>query len=170
MKEKKGVLGIVIVLIAILIVGGFIFYAATSSSDESESNSNAAGSALKVSGEENSPVSAEEQNTGNPKEYTIEIMSSGFSPSNLEIKAGDSVTWMNKDTVEHWPASAMHPTHKVYPGSDIAKCGTAEETKIFDACKGLALGESWTFVFDEKGSWNYHDHLVSSRSGKIIVN
>lgn len=169
MKEKKGVLGIVIVIIAILIIGGFIFYAATSSSDELESNSNAAGSALKVSGEENSLAPAEQVAT-TPQEYTVEITSSGFSPSNLEINAGDSVTWVNKDSAEHLPASAIHPTHTVYPGSDIAKCGTAEETKIFDACKGLSQGESWTFVFDEKGSWNYHDHLVGGKFGKIIVN
>ena len=169
MKEKKGVLGMVIVIIAILIIGGFIFYAATNSSDETESNKNTARNTLKVSGEENS-VRQEEQVTTTPQEYTVEITSSGFSPSNLEINAGDSVTWVNKDSAEHWPASAMHPTHTVYPGSDIAKCGTAEETKIFDACKGLSQGESWIFVFDEKGSWNYHDHLVSGRFGKVIVN
>jgi plastocyanin len=156
--NKKGVLTIVIVIIAILIIGGVIFYLATSDKGTEGEGKSAAASALKVKEEERL------------QSYTVEITSSGFSPSNLEIKAGDSVTWINKDSAQHWPASAVHPTHKVYPGSDIAKCDTAEQSKIFDACKGLVQGESWTFTFNEKGSWNYHDHLVSERVGKIIVN
>jgi len=103
-------------------------------------------------------------------ENTIEITSNGFSPKELTINQGDTVTWINKDTNEHWPASAMHPTHEVYPGSSITKCGTDEQDLIFDSCKGLKQDEEWSFTFDEKGTWNYHDHLVSGLYGKIIVN
>lgn len=67
------------------------------------------------------------------------------------------------------PASAMRPTHKVYPGSDIEKCGTAEESKIFDACRAIPAGGSWFFTFNEAGSWDYHDHLDAKNFGKIIV-
>ena len=106
----------------------------------------------------------------NQKTYNIEITSEGsFVPAELKIKAGDTVTWVNKDTKENWPASAIHPTHTVYPGSDIKKCGTSEESSIFDACRGLAQGESWSFTFNEKGSWNYHNHLVLGLYGKVIV-
>jgi|SRR3989344_4085445 len=94
---------------------------------------------------------------------TIEITSSGFNPKELTIKQGDTVTWINKDTIGHWPASAVHPTHTVYPES-----GGCIGSK-FDACKGLVQGESWIFTFNEKGSWNYHDHLVTGLFGKIIV-
>ena len=61
--------------------------------------------------------------------------------------------FVNKDTAQHWPASAVHPTHVVYPES-----GGCIGSK-FDACKGLAEGETFEFVFSEKGSWKYHDHL-----------
>ncbi|MBI2632509.1 hypothetical protein HYW75_05885 [Candidatus Pacearchaeota archaeon] len=166
-NKGAGALAVVIVIIALLIIGGFIYYSATGSNSGTK-NVNTAGSTLKVSGEENSIVPAN-QDAESAKEHTIEILSSGFSPSSLEINAGDSVTWVNKDSSEHWPASAMHPTHTVYPGSDIKKCGTAEQSKIFDACNGLSEGESWSFTFNEKGSWNYHDHLFSGRFGKIIV-
>ena len=101
--------------------------------------------------------------------YVIEITSSGFNPSPLTVKQGTTVTWVNKNTVEHWPASAKHPTHTVYPGSDIQKCGMAEESNIFDACRGLKQNEGWTFTFNEKGEWAYHDHLDISKFGKIIV-
>lgn len=97
----------------------------------------------------------------------VKITSSGFSPKTLTVKAGTTVTFVNEDSNKHWPASAMHPTHTLYPGSGIDKCGTGEE--IFDACRGLAKGESFSFNFNEKGSWKYHDHLSVSSTGTIVV-
>ena len=99
----------------------------------------------------------------------VSITSSGFSLSTLGIKQGETVTFKNEDTQPSWPASAIHPTHTVYPNSSIAKCGTAEENTIFDSCKGLATGEAWSFQFDIPGTWKYHDHLNPSHSGTIIV-
>lgn len=89
----------------------------------------------------------------------VEVTANGFSPSAIKVKAGDTVTWTNNDSVPHWPASAAHPTHTVYPGSGIEKCGTAAQSGIFDACKGLATGESFSFKFDQVGTWKYHDHV-----------
>lgn len=105
--------------------------------------------------------------TGN----TIEITASGYSQSEIKIKKGDTVTWVNKDSVPHWPASAAHPTHTVYPGSDIKKCGTSEQGIIFDACRGLAAGESYSFKFDQSGTWKYHDHIkpVAPFFGSVTV-
>ena len=103
------------------------------------------------------------------KEVIVEITSAGFSPNPITINKGDTVAWLNLDTEDHWPASATHPTHIVYPGSGIQKCGTAEQANIFDACKGLSQGEIYSFVFNEVGEWNYHDHLNPSRFGKVIV-
>ena len=100
---------------------------------------------------------------------TIEISDDGFNPTiltgeaRLGILVGDTVTWINKGSIEHWPASAIHPTHAVYP-----EPGGCIGSK-FDACKGLKQGESWSFVFTQKGSWNYHDHLNPTLFGKIIV-
>lgn len=99
----------------------------------------------------------------------VKIAASGFEPKTLTVKAGATVTFVNEDSNKHWPASAMHPTHKVYPSSGIEKCGTVEETNIFDACRGLAQGESFSFTFNEKGSWKYHDHLNVPSTGTIVV-
>lgn len=94
---------------------------------------------------------------------TVRITESGFSPSTVTIKLGETVTWVNDDTGIHWPASAAHPTHTVYPegGGCI---GSA-----FDACTGLRQGESWSFTFNQAGSWDYHDHLKPGFFGKVIV-
>ncbi|MEK7598806.1 MAG: plastocyanin/azurin family copper-binding protein [Patescibacteria group bacterium] len=101
----------------------------------------------------------------------VEITANGFSPSTIKVRAGDTVTWTNKDSAPHWPATAAHPTHLVYPGSDITKCGTAAQSGIFDACKGLAPGESFPFKFDQAGTWKYHDHMnpVAPFFGSVTV-
>ena len=100
---------------------------------------------------------------------TIEITSGGFSPQTVTVKAGTKVTWVNKTTSTSWPATAIHPTHAVYPGSDINKCGTSEASAIFDACHEMKPGELYSFIFNEKGTWAYHDHKYPSRFGKIVV-
>ncbi|MDP3735588.1 MAG: hypothetical protein Q8R39_04135 [bacterium] len=66
----------------------------------------------------------------------------------------------------------MHPTHKLYPGSDIKKCGTlqgGEKNAMFDACGAVTPGASWSFTFTELGSWKYHDHLNPLHTGTIVV-
>ncbi len=160
--DRKGAMSksIVIIIIAVVIIGAVILYLASNSSEEKSSASR-----------ENTGTSAggEVVSPSGKKAYTVEITDSGFSPGNLEINQGDSVTWINKGEQESWPASAMHPTHTIYPGSDIKKCGTSEESRIFDACRSLVKGESWSFTFSNKGSWGYHDHLNTGRYGKIIV-
>ena len=104
-----------------------------------------------------------------PSPKTIEITSAGFNPPELTINAGETVVFVNKDTGRHWPASDVHPTHTVYPGSNTNKCGTPEERNIFDACRGLAQGGTYSFTFTQKGSWRYHNHLNPSLGGVIIV-
>ena len=101
--------------------------------------------------------------------YTVEMTASMFSPSPLTIKAGDTVTFSNTGTNARWPASASHPTHTVYPGSDINKCFNGEKDGIFDACGPIEAGQSWSFTFNEKGTWNYHDHLSPGTFGQIVV-
>ena len=99
----------------------------------------------------------------------ITYTDSGFSPAELVVDAGTAVTFLNSSSRDFWPASAVHPTHKSYPGSGIEKCGTDEEDTIFDACGAVHPGESYVFTFDEVGSWNYHDHLNASKFGKVVV-
>ena len=100
---------------------------------------------------------------------TVEVTQAGFVPQTITISSGDKVTWINKYTVDSWPASALHPTHKMYPGSDINKCNTLQKNQIFDACQRLQQGESWSFTFNQKGMWKYHDHLNPSRTGTVVV-
>lgn len=110
---------------------------------------------------------AEQEQALNPDAVLITYTNAGYSPASVTIKKGTTTTFKNAGTQDTWPASAMHPTHTVYPGSDIKKCGTA--TDIFDACRGLTPGESWSFIFTEVGEWGYHDHLHARQFGSITV-
>jgi len=102
-------------------------------------------------------------------DFKITYTNGGFSPREMTVPAGETVTFVNESSREMWPASAQHPTHTVYPGSDIKKCGTDEASAIFDACSPVSTGAVYTFVFQEVGEWFYHDHLNPSAFGKIIV-
>lgn len=106
-----------------------------------------------------------------PVSVTVTYSDSGFSPASIRVKKGDSVVFRNASREPARPASAMHPTHEAYPGSSIGKCGGPDETAglLFDACRAVNPGASWTFRFNEVGAWNYHDHLNSSRRGTVIV-
>lgn len=106
--------------------------------------------------EEEPTIAEEEQQTT----QIIDITSQGFSPSSLTINVGDTVMWNNEDNQDHWPASAVHPTHTVYPGSSLCEG--------FDSCS-ISSGGSWSFTFNEVGEWGYHDHLSPGKTGKIIV-
>jgi len=102
----------------------------------------------------------EESATGGPSKvqpntYTISMNSSGFSPANLTIKAGDTVRFVNNDTTNHWPASDVHPVHAIYPE--------------FDARADIIPGGEWSFTFEKVGEWGMHDHRSPVTTGKIIV-
>lgn len=117
---------------------------------------------LVIAGCSNTQLS-QQSSASSQNPHRIEITSSGFSPSFVIIKSGDTVIFTNKDSAEHWPASAAHPTHLVYP--DAGGCLGSK----FDACHGLTQGESWTFAFIHKGTWKYHDHLNPKNFGSITV-
>ncbi len=99
----------------------------------------------------------------------IHMTPAGFEPSKITITPGTIVTFINEDATDRWPASNIHPTHRIYPNSDIDDCSTEKETLMFDACRGIPLGESWSFTFNESGIWRMHDHLVPQFTGTITV-
>lgn len=89
------------------------------------------------------------------KREAVNISDTGFSPAVLTVPANTTVTFTNNGQGAHWPASDPHPTHNNLPG--------------FDAKRGLATGETYSFTFTQKGTWGYHDHLNTSLRGSIVV-
>ncbi len=100
---------------------------------------------------------------------TVTIHDSGFSPERLVIHSGETVIFTNEGAAGHWPASNIHPTHRLYPGSGIEQCGTRTQKQIFDSCRALEPGEQYAFQFFEEGEWRYHDHVKPALKGTVVV-
>lgn len=96
----------------------------------------------------NIPVHAHQQ-------FIVEMPDGQFIPNKLEINQGDEIVFVNKGTKSRWPASNIHPTHDIYPQ--------------FDPKKEILPGESWTFQFNQAGTWRFHDHIYASLTGEIAV-
>ncbi len=59
----------------------------------------------------------------------------GYSPSNITVKKGTTVTWTNQDTIKH---NVMSDS-----GSTLSS-------------PYLAKGESWSYTFNTVGTFSYH--------------
>lgn len=86
---------------------------------------------------------------------TIEYNGSGFNPKSITIKAGQTITWMNKDTDPLQIASNPHPTHTEYPPLNTVGL--------------IQPGESKSFTFPQAGTYGYHNHLEPGNTGEVIV-
>jgi len=162
---EKGVL-ISIAVVSLIILGVVVYNFSVQEVTPSKTisaTSDSSATAEPTTASPTAPTATNTTPTTTAKTVTIEITSSGFLPSTTEINKGDTVIFTNRDSNEHWPASASHPTHTVYPES-----GGCIGSK-FDACKGLKQGENWSFTFNQAGTWGYHDHLNPSLRGSIVV-
>ncbi|MBI2121148.1 MAG: hypothetical protein HYU05_00390 [Candidatus Wildermuthbacteria bacterium] len=95
--------------------------------------------------------------------FIVTYASDGFSPRVLRVPAGEVVTFQNMSPRPMWPAASPHPTHTGYPMR--GECSGS----AFDSCAMVGSGQSWSFRFDVKGSWQYHNHLYPSFGGVIAV-
>ncbi|MEJ0021024.1 MAG: hypothetical protein WDN47_00390 [Candidatus Doudnabacteria bacterium] len=89
------------------------------------------------------------------KHINVTLTKDGFQPGKIEIKQGDTVTFVSDLDKPFWPASDLHPTHLLYPE--------------FDPKQPIEPGKTWTFKFDKAGIWTYHNHLDPDILGTIIV-
>jgi plastocyanin len=93
--------------------------------------------------------------TPTPAGPTVGLIGTSFTPSTVTIKVGQTVTFFNGTNRQMWPASNPHPVHTDYPG--------------FEALSPVAPGDSWSFTFTKTGTWGYHDHLMPTTMGAVIV-
>lgn len=96
---------------------------------------------------------------------TVTYTTSGFKPSTVEVTEGQTVTFINQSDRKMWVGSDDHPTHTKYPVKSAGDCLGSS----FDSCRGLAVGESFTFTFTEAGSWGYHNHSQAGHRGTVVV-
>ena len=81
--------------------------------------------------------------------HDVAITSTGFSPSSITIKAGDSVRWTNQDTTTH---DAMADDHTSWGSPN------------------LPPSKVWSHTFGQSGTFGYHCHIHPEMTGTIQVN
>src|SRR6266480_1432766 len=75
-----------------------------------------------------------------PGQATVVYKAGAFSPANLTVKVGQTVTFMSEGGSVQ-VASDPHPQHTNLPG--------------FDSKGPISQGKSYTFTFTKKGTWGY---------------
>jgi plastocyanin len=79
---------------------------------------------------------------------TVKISNFAFSPSEIIVKVGENVTWINEDSAPHAIVSDF--------GDEMVS-------------KQLAKGESYTHTFILGAVYEYHCSVHPSMKGKVIV-
>lgn len=90
-----------------------------------------------------------------PTSATVEITKDGYMPSTLSVQTGATVTWKNSDDKPHTVESTPYPSHTDLPGLDS---------------KTILPGASYSFTFDQGGSFKYYDGAEMKNNGVVQVN
>lgn len=161
---------IVIIIIAGLGLGGYFFFMGKfRPASLPPETSNQRPEQPRQTSEPEQPVSQTPEQTPIAEEKIVIYGDSGYSPPTLSVKKGETVTFKNQSSRSMWPASAMHPSHRVYSGTSLGEHCPDTGGNAFDACKGFLPGEAWSFKFSKTGVWKYHDHLSPGNFGAIAV-
>jgi len=131
---------IAVIAIIILLAGGFFLFNKNYSSTPQPNS---------LQNPQVSPAPTNTQATS-----TVTYTAGGFSPTSLTVKAGTTVTWVNKSGSGFSLNSNPHPVHTDYPPLNIGAVGD---------------GQSKSLTFDKPGTYGYHNHLNPSDRGEIVV-
>lgn len=96
----------------------------------------------------------ETPSTATVQKNTVTLTQDGFSPATLTVKAGETVTWVNKSGTDATVNSDPHPTHENYTPLNLGK---------------LSDGGTLSLKFDKSGTYGYHNHFDASQKGTIVV-
>ena len=142
---------VIILALVLLLVGGYLFVRSKNKPQVVENP--AVSDSMNQTEPSTEPVASDSAMKKEGQNITIDA--NGFSPKNVTIKVGESVTWVNKDTDEHQVNSAVHPTHQVYPP--------------LNTIGSLKSGQQRSLSFPEKGVFKFHDHLNPQFFGAVTV-
>jgi len=133
---KKNIIGIVILVV--VVVGGALWWMQNGHPAAQQSSNSSAPSAGDVS----------------QAAATITYSDSGYSPSTITVKSGDTVALKNTSSQSVQFDSDPHPVHTDDPELNVGE---------------LSPGQSATFKVITKGTHGYHNHLNPAQKGTIVV-
>ena len=139
--------GVIAAIVAVVIAAAIIVGLAANNNKSSPNDTNTTNPSSNNSGSNNN---GNGNNTTQPTSTNkVSIANMAFSPADITVKKGTTVTWTNNDSVAH----------------DI------EETdgKKGPASGTLQSGQTYSFTYNETGSFNYHCSIHPSMTGAVTV-
>ncbi len=85
---------------------------------------------------------------------TVNLTASGFQPQSINIKAGQTVIWVNKSGQDATVNSDIYPTNLLWPFLNLGK---------------FKDGTSVSTIFSKAGKYTYYNYLNPSQKGTVIV-
>ena len=132
----------VIAVIVVLVVLGGGYALIKNNDNNSKSNSS---STMNMSSSSNSSNESSKTVATN----LVKISDFAFSPADITVKKGTTVTWTNEDNVVH---TVTETDGRTGPQSD-----------------DLQKGDTYTFTFNDMGTFKYHCSHHSSMTGTVTV-
>ena len=132
---KKNIIGIVILVV--VVAGGIYWMNRKTNTNQTQAN------------QTSSSATSTTQSAA-----TITYSDSGYSPSTITVKSGDTITLKNTSSQSVQFDSDPHPVHTDDPELNVGE---------------VAVGQSTTFKVVTKGTHGYHNHLNPGQTGTIVV-
>lgn len=149
MNTRNGLIALIILVL--LLAGGYWFYKSSKNQASIPEQDQATTIQPTAQPTQEGTSSAE----SNAAKNIVEITTNGFNPKIITVKTGMSVTWVNKDTINHQINSSPHPQHTDFPPLNTIDL--------------LRPGENRSLTFDKPGTYKYHDHLHPATVGQVVV-
>lgn len=168
---KKSVVAILVIVV--VIIAGFFLWSNSADAPENSTDMMDDDSTMQEVGDVHDDDSMMDDDAmddssmmeGGASVTTVSYTDDGFVPKEITINKGETVMFVNDSSHGMWVASAVHPTHSLYPEKSAGACLGSD----FDECENDPPGTSWAFTFDQVGTWGYHNHSRASDTGKVIV-
>jgi len=156
-------IGVVVVVIIVIAGGWYLFRGTPAQAPASESSVT---NQMPVIGSTTTEMIVVEDSA---QGVTVTYSDQGYSPKEITVSLGTTVTFINESSKKMWVASAMHPTHTAYSGTSLSQHCPDTTGTAFDECEGGASGSSYSFTFNKEGTWKYHDHIDATKFGSVTV-
>ena len=127
---------VAIIVVAILVIGGAVALTHKSNNNATQNTSNT------------SSTSSNSNQT--PATGTINIKNMMFTPPQISVQKGGTVTWTNNDSIAHTVTD------------DLVGIGGP-------ASGNIEPGSTYSYTFDKTGSFQYHCSIHPSMRGTIVV-
>lgn len=151
MNNKLVLAGVGIVALILVAGAGFFFLSGRQNSSQTSSTKQTENLTP------NEPSATQEptqETSASAKTEDIELTSSGFSPQKITIDKGTKVVWTNKSGKASTVDSSPHPVHTDYPKLNLGSFND---------------GQTLELIFNEIGTFKYHNHFNPAQNGSVTV-